>query len=272
MIKSINDIYREKIISMKESGMLVSYLSSLNSKQLEYISGIMISDLYKMFFHIEKFHNNSSLNILENNIDYYKEIFKFDKDIIAISSAATSQFYDMDLINKSILMDDLQSQNKDGILIKANRFHVLDKAIYSFRYDLSYFIDLYENFIEKYKSSPNLVVEFIADKLSDLKVINYEKYTTFILEFIRVYYKCSLYRGLENSEKDIYLSLIENSSLKELYERLSANYGLLCILIENYLKYSTSKEDVKDNINSCFYNNADIKVQKKLKFNDKKNF
>lgn len=267
MIQNINDVYRHNISANIKS--IDKYLSSLNDKELNYVLDLMIIDLYKVLFYSRLYQDSrDTLDLIEERPDLMKRAIKFDRNILKSLIYGSTCFKEMDLINRAILMEELESKNKHKILEKINKAHLLDKMIYSFKYDLSYFSDLYQDYINKY-SEYDLVIDYIIDNLNNLNIINYEKYLKFVLEFIKSYYKYSIY-NISIGKKSRYLKFIEDSSLKELYEKSVSDYNFLYTILKTHLENSISREEEQEKIDNYFYSNSDKEMQKKLKFEHKK--
>lgn len=274
MIKNLNDMYRDKISSQNDISSTLSYLSTLRKEKLDYVFGILLTDLYKLSFYTNPIQSNKIILEYFEKYDakYIKENLNSFKDLLENAIYATIFFNDMDLINKILVMEQIKDEKKDNILFGLNKFHILDKITYSFAYDLDIFKDLYIDFISKEKDRGELVADFLIDRLDNLKIINYEKYRNFILEFIKVYYKYGIYNeaSSNNIESYSYLKVIKNNSLKELYHRIEMDYKFMFDILEEYLKYSIINKDTKVDINNYFYTNTDQEIQKKLRFNNEK--
>lgn len=272
MIKNINDIYRNKISSYNSISSVLLYLSKLKEKELEYVLGILLADLYKISVYTHPFENNE--NIFKFFEIYDAQTIKRESSqfnyLLEAAISATMFFDDLNLINKVLLMEDIK--DKDSLLSSLHELHILDKITYSFIYDLSFFIDLYKDFIDKEKKSGKLIIDFLITKFDDLKVINYDKYRKFILEFIKIYYKKGIYSRINSKDNKnfSYLKEIEEKPLKYLYNRVEKDDIFLSSILKNYLNYNIINEEIKNNIDNCFNNNSDKEIVKKLKFNDNK--
>ena len=253
MYKNLNDVYRERIIHNED-------LDQLNDWELLYLFDIIIGDMYKLFVFQEK---KNQASIIEQKYNLIKKKLLSSESLLKKAIRSTHIFYDMELINKSILMEDLSENGGANFLLSKNRLNLLDQISYSFRYDLGYFVDVYIDFLEKNPNENRLIVDYIADGINELKIINYEKYEKFILEFFRCYYKCSL------SNKDLstaFINSLQIKSLREMYDEVSKDNGLLTMILQNYLEYETSNNEEKIKIDSNFTNNSSEVMVKKLKF------
>lgn len=253
MIKSINDIVREQIISNN------NYISECDSKELNYVLDIMLCDLYKMFvFKKTKY----ASEIIERRYFNLKKVILLSDQLFLGAMKAVEEFYNMSLLDKSLLMDDLKQNDRHIFLSSINRHNVFDEVLYSFRYELPYLIDLYEDFINKNPKDIDLVIDYIQESFSELKVINYDKYRKFILEFIKIYYKYCIYNKICNK----YFSDIRDKSIADLIEQISNDEKFLSELIKIYMSYNTSDLDIKQAIEEEFNGITDQKTKKKLGF------
>lgn len=265
MIKSINDMYRERIVSLESSESIIDYLKKLTINQRNYIFRLMLSDLHKM--KIFKILIGSSIDesiLMPDNKIAYSIDYKNPVKVFEDSIEATKDFHNLDLITKINLFDLLDSDRIDSMLSMINRLHILDKCIYKFTYGLEEFVDYYYDYIIKNINDDYFAIDFLVDKTESLKEINYEKYKKFILEFIRGFYKNSIYEGVDyNTNYQKYISLINNMSIKELLNEIENDIVFLSAILEEYLKYSISKE--KEEIDKYFYKNTEENLQKKLR-------
>ena len=262
-MKSINDIYRDKIISKNKKNLL-KYMLNSSCKEMDYILGIMLSDLYKVSFYTHSIDNNSTINFFKQNIGNIKSICKYSKELFDDSMDATAFFDDLDLINKIILFEELEESNNEEILFRINQFHFLDKVTYSFYYDLKLFKEIYLDSTIK-SNDGNIASQYLFLKLDDLKTINYEKYKLFILEFVKAYYKYNFYFN----NKNLYLDKITKYSYSDLYKLIEKDQVFIRHLLDSYLNFEILEEEQKKEINEYLKNNCDKKLQKKLKFNNK---
>ena len=253
MYKNLNDVYRVRIIHNEN-------LDQLNDWELLYLFDIIIGDMYKLLVFQEK---KNQASIIEQKYDSIKKKLLSSEALLKKAIQSTHVFYDMELINKSILMEDLSENGGANFLLSKNKLNLLDQMSYSFRYDLGYFIDVYIDFLEKNPNESKLIVDYIADGINELKIINYEKYEKFILEFFRCYYKCSLYN------KDLsktFINSLQTKSLSDMLGEVSKDNTFLTLILQNYLEYETSNDEQKVKIDSNFTNNSNEVIVKKLKF------
>ena len=164
MYKNLNDVYRERIIHNEN-------LDQLNDWELLYLFDIIIGDMYKLLVFQEK---KNQASIIEQKYDSIKKKLLSSEALLKKAIQSTHVFYDMELINKSILMEDLSENGGANFLLSKNKLNLLDQMSYSFRYDLGYFIDVYIDFLEKNPNESKLIVDYIADGINELKIINYE--------------------------------------------------------------------------------------------------
>ena len=261
MISNLNDVYRDKILNKK--------IDSLSSGELRYAVDIMISDLYKMLLS-EFSKGDSECEYIERNFNYLKKVIVYDKDLLTCAVKASKRFRNMCLIDKSILMKNISILNKDNVLTSINKYHILDRIVYSFRNDLDYFVLIFKDYMDRYGILKiDNAIGFIINSISELKTINYDKYEKMILEFIKCYYKASVYErniGLKFYNVFIYSEIIEKLSLKDIYNEIDRNNSFLSTITINYLMYNVSDKRFINEIESYFKLNATSDIQKKLKF------
>ena len=262
MIKNLNDVYREKILEDDS-------LDKLNMWELNYILDILISDMYKIFL----FQNRKeALKIIEQKYVAIKKQLIFDKELFKKAYDSTYRFFDMELINRSIIMEDLKNSDKDFFLTSKNKLNILDMISYSFKYELDYFVEVYDDFIKKNPKEDKLIIEYIIDSINELKIINYEKYEKYILEFLKVYYKHLIYNKEIESDNPFYKYIL-NNTLKDLFNNVETDNKFFYTILENYLSFKLNSEEIQQKIEEDFKKNADEEIQKKLRFkkdNDKK--
>ena len=268
MIKNINDIYREKINSKSNYKEIFDYLFNLNNNEFNYVIDIMLSDLYKLALYTYPIDNNEGImNFFEkHDVRYIKNKSLTIEDLLKDAVDATIYFNDMTLINKIILFEEIGEQSKDEFLTKINKFSVLDKIVYSFRYDLDLFKEIYVDYITKEKNDGKIVRDFLYYRLLDLQIINDVKFNKLCLEFLRTYYKHKLYLNQENE----YMSFIKSNSISNILKRFSTYPKYMMEILKNYLDYQLISEEEKQKIDEYFNQNKNEQVQKKLKFNNKK--
>lgn len=259
MLTTINDKFRDKIYTMKDPEVYKFMLES-DLDTLEYVMGLLMSDMYKMEFANSYFKGNKlSINYMEECVDEFQNEILNDFVFLGSAIAATKRFRDLSLVSKSIMIDDLELTDKDKLLCRMFPYHVYDKFAYKFQNNLDTYILYYKNFLEK-NNRIKSIIDYFLDKLKELKVINYEKYSNFMLEFIKSYYiyNCS-------NKKDFYIEKIANESLNDLITSSTINEGFVIEILATYLNYNILNEEKKEKIDEEFKNNADEKIKKKLK-------
>ena len=268
MIKNINDIYREKISSKSNYKEIFDYLFNLNNNEFNYVIDIMLSDLYKLAIYTYPIDNNEGImNFFEkHDIRYIKNKSLTIEDLLKDAMDATMYFNDMTLINKTILFEEINEQSKEDFLNKINKFSVLDKIVYLFRYDLDLFKEIYIDYINKEKSDGKIVRDFLHYRMLDLQIINDVKFNKFCLEFLRTYYKNKLYLNQKNQ----YMSFIESNSIANILKKIVIDSKFMDEILKNYLDYQLIIEEEKQKIDEYFNQNKNEQIQKKLKFNNKK--
>jgi len=259
MIKNINDIVRQEICKNMSDREFIVYLNNLNNQKLHYVIDLIISDFYKINFY------NNFISINDMNIKTVNQIKKECLEcyeLLILIYETMIQFKDLDLINKSLIMEKIEKQDKEEFFSYINKFYVLDKISYNFLYDLEYFKFYYMDYIKINKRMTNISNKFFLNKMIDLKTINYDKYYSFVLEFIRVYYKWNLFF---NKNSDC-LEKINKTSLKDLFTELDLNDKFLLSIINGYLYYSLKNTEISENeVNDFFFKNTNLNLQKKLK-------
>lgn len=280
--KTLNDVTRDEISSNDSISDIMDYFSKLNKKKLNYVLDLILSDIYKIDFFIDhSFDSNDRIFEYENNIQFFKLSIKYlkneclkDPSFLLVTINATKRFSNLDLVNKSLLMEELELNGKDNLLSQINKFHILDKIAYSFIYELDCFKEYYYDYIKKYgkyNNTDSLVTEFLTDKMLDLKNLNYEKYIVYIHSCIQVYYKWNFYNKCNRikdnvSKKDLlYLNVVKNESIRKIFDILEYDYDFLNVIIRNYLYYTTIKNKISEKeVDEYFFNNVDETLQKKL--------
>lgn len=280
IIQTLNDKKRDEIIENKNLSDLINYLNNLNKMELNYVLGLILSDAYKINFYIDNLFDNDNSKVFDS-LSIKKAIYNLKKeclrdlDFLLENANATKYFQNLELVNKALIFEELELNEKDGILNCINKYHILDKAIYSFTYDLDCFKNYYIDYTKKNKkisNTDNLVTEYLADKMIGLKELNFEKYISYILEYIRIYYKWNFYNKMNNikeniSKKDLsYLNVIKELSIGNILNILESDYEFLNVIMRNYLYYSTIDNKVSEKeVDEYFFNNTDELFQKKLK-------
>ena len=115
------------------------------------------------------------------------------------------------------------------------------------------------------------ISEFIAKKLIELNKQDHNKYKNFVLNFIKEYYKWTIFvcnnlnKNSLYTEDYIYLSLINLNELDTIIDYSLDNINFLKTIIDGYLFYSTSDKEISESIVEKYYKgNVDIKLQDKL--------
>jgi len=275
MIANFNDLLRKKVtdefnfdIKSQELG-IVDFFYSLKEEQQITLLKLALADFYKISYYTNnKPHAIFNINI-EDTINYC---------IVDVGSAidvlkSIKSFNDMDYVSKCLILEMLESQ--DNIITSIYKFHNLDKLTYQIIDDIELYKEYYINYLEINKENPNrikIISDFISYRFLELKKIDYIKYQKYILECIKVYYKWKNFikdhegKYLLNKIDFKYLEIIENLSLTELLEKVNSSFNLLFTLVSEYLHYTTSKLEIKEEIvDNYFMTKTDTKIREKLK-------
>lgn len=265
MIKNINDKFREYVASNIDSSAF-DLFSKMNFVQLDHSISIMLSDYYKIYFMEIIPYSKEKLELFNKSIYSIKRECLYNPATFFDLVYATLFFNNIDLITKSIVMDELNKKSKNSYLSEINPLHTLDMISYTFNYDLDsfkeYYIDAY-NKVDIDKEQEEKLNHFFVSKLKKLKVNDLTEYKKFILEFLKYYYKYGIY---EKNIEDRYIKLIKNFPMPVIFKRLDRDDIFLTTIINSYLKKSTTETNkLKEEVNNFFYNNTDVEIQKKLK-------
>ena len=273
MIKTLNDIYRDKLGTFENDSDAFHYIAKLDDKEIIYVLKLLAIDLYKMLsFTDNNLYNNQKISdIYENYVGYILYQLMHSKEILSAAIAASKEFNGLDLISKSCMLDFIEQGNKDLFLINVTKAHLLDKMVYKFSYELDYFKEFYKSFTANHKTIEDIKysLAFFVSKLNDLKVLNDQKYFGFIREFLRTYYKFELFNQNRKDKPRVirpsYLKYIENNPMSSLLNRADNDLDFLFAIIHKYLEFYKLKDNTRDNIDEYYYFNTDKEIQKKLK-------
>lgn len=275
MICSINDKVREEIFKLDIND-IDSYFDNLTEEKRDFVFRILLSDLCKMDFYEEFFHDRENdCLIFRHTPEELIKMFKQDKELLSLLVNTSVVFHKSDMLQKIMIMDQIEFTNKDKYFSEINKFHFLDKISYEFEYNLEAFKIYYLDYLKvnmNVISNQDTVSQYIAMKILDLKNTDCNKYRKFILEFIKVYYKWNLFqkdhelKEPRTKEDYDYLGVVQKSSMKKILNDLDNDYKFLATIIRNYLYFSTVGAKEKENeVETYFIENTDLKVQKKLK-------
>lgn len=283
VMKTLNDIIRDEIASKDSISDVIVYFSKLNDEKLNYILELILSDTYKVNFFIDHlfdsdnkfFETKDNIQIFKHSVKALKKECLENPGFLLMNINATKYFRDLDLVNKSLIIEELEINNKDDFLSHINKFHVLDKIAYSFVYELECFREYYYNYSKKhenYANNDSLITEFLTDKMLELKNFNYEKYIDYIYKCIQVYYKWNFYNKSNKIKKNVlkkdlrYLSIVKEENIKSIFDILEDDYEFLSVIVRNYLYYTTIKNKISEyEVDEYFFSNTEEALQKKLK-------
>ncbi len=271
MIQSFNDKIRNIIFKDNNILNVVQGINSLDLNKKEVIIKLLLSDYYKINFITDEenllifnYPLNFLLNLCCTNYIFFKSIL-FD----------AKSFYDKSVIEKIYIMEELEEKGMNVPIGEIYKLHILDTLVYRFVYDLDYFKKYHMDYINRNKNIKNneiVILGLLADKLGELKIINYEKYRSFILEFLKTFYKWNFYNINNNKTnlsvlQKIYLSKIDNNSIGEIYKEIENNSQFLNVIMKDYFDYTTNSKMNENEINEFLINHGKKDIQKKLKIN-----
>lgn len=276
MITNFNDLLRNRVteefnsdIKLQTLG-IVDFFYSLSEENQTNLLRLALADFYKISYYSNN-RPHSLFNLkTEDIIDYC--IVDVGSTIDVLKSIKT--FNDMDYISKSLILETLEISNQDNIITSIYKFHNLDKLTYQIIDDIELYKEYYKNYLDANKENPNrikTISDYISYRIIELKKIDYNKYQKYVLEFIKVYYKWKNFiknhdgEYLLNSCDFKYIDIIENLSLEQLLEKVESSFSLLFTLVSEYLHYTTSKLEIKEEIvDNYFINETDNKIKEKL--------
>ncbi len=267
MYSSINDEMRNKIINKNSLELTLLNIEQLDYNSKEYFFRLLLSDYYKINYYkglIDK--NFDFLEDFNNSIDYLLDMCYKDEDFLIELINCSKKFNSLKRTQKMMILDTLSSCDQDKTLINISNSHILDKLTYMFNYDLNSFKEYYTDFKD------SSLLDFIVNKLVSYKKENYEEYKKFILEFIKVYYKWTIFskdnlgRDHLYKEDNLYLEIIRFNTIEDLINLSLSDIDFLKTIVENYLFYSTCEKQVSEEIIDKFYSeNVDEEIRKKLR-------
>lgn len=269
MITSINDKIRDYLLSSNCLDVILVKLEQNNIKDKEEIIKLLLSDYYKIKYFLSISKNNFNI---DKPIDILIDDFIYNEGFLCEVVENATKFNSLYDVSKIIIMEDIEQNEKQKLFLNISNSFILDNMCYRFDYNLNSFKELYKDYKEKTKDQKKItdVSFFIANKL--LKYKNKEQYNKFILEFVSIYYKWSIYvkdnldKNFLYNEDYLYLEMIKQYSPEQLLKNSELDYIFLVNMIENYLFYSTIFKDVSEEIvNEYFTNKVEEEVQKKLK-------
>ena len=268
---SINDVLRNEIIDKNSIENSIQNINDLEENKRKEVVSLFLSDYVKLkaFNHIIN-GERESLNNFDNYIEDIKQSDIFDETLLKVIIKSSNTFNSLSSISKIILFDTISKYVSDESLNSISNLHLIDKLNYQFDYNLESFKRYYIDFKNKNNlAKSESVSEFIARKLIKFSEQNFSKYKSFIISFIEIYYKWTLFAAA-NLNKDslyqedyIYLNLINLSKVDTLVKYSLENFNFLKTIIDGYLFYSTSYKEISEPIVDKYYNNID----KNLKFN-----
>lgn len=279
MISSINDNLRNKInnlIVKDPDNSIVNFLEWYNIKSSEgkdTIMRLLISDFYKNIYFIKDSKIKSELlEFLENEeVNNIILCLENDYDLLIKFLYATIKFNNATFFDKQVLFKKIQ--NKDKILLKIYKGHILDKIIYSEKDKLEDLIFMYEDYIKKSTEKEKFKIAdcFLCLNMLKIKEKDYNLYKKYILEFIKSYYKWKkfLICNKKNilSEKDIkYLNFIENSEIEDIIDITNYNKDFFQTLVGEYFYSKTIKiVEIINEMEEFINKNLDDNQKKKFK-------
>ena len=280
MISSINDNLRNKInnlIVKDPDNSIVNFLEWYNIKSSEgkdTIMRLLISDFYKNIYFIKDSKIKSeSLEFLENEeVNNIILCLENDYDLLIKFLYATIKFNSATFFDKQVLFKKIQ--NKDKILLKIYKGHILDKIIYSEKDKLEDLIFMYEDYIKKSTEKEKFKIAdcFLCLNMLKIKEKDYNLYKKYILEFVKSYYKWKkfLFYNKQNIllENDIkYLHFIENSEIEDIIDITNYNKDFFQTLVGEYFYSKTicTNEIIKE-MEDFINNNLNDNQKKKFKF------
>ena len=270
MIDSINDVYRKQIYEENNEISIYDYLSNLDNKTREYVLRLIISDWYKYIYISEKELFNDIIKNPNKLVEYCKE----DLGLLSVSAIyeESSNFFSTTLIQKIIAIEKIDNSYIDDVMQCVNVFHVLDKMTYKFQYNFDSFNEYYIDYLQNSKKNKDFIYEYITDRIRNLFTINMNKYTEYVLKFMREYYKwnfyksCSLNLDTHNKNQKRYLDMIERYPLNLLIDTSINDVEFLKSMIKDYLyNENFNKEQEKIESKQFLLNNTSEKLQKKLR-------
>ena len=96
-----------------------------------------------------------------------------------------------------------------------------------------------------------------------------------LLEFMKVYYKWKTYMKENNSEfllevyDNVYLDVLNNDNINNIFEFLETNIHFLEVLVDDFFFYTTTELEIEDSVVDEYYE-ANTSEQVKQKFKNKK--
>lgn len=275
MIRSFSDIIRKQLFENKNTIQTIRLIKNLDETTQETIYGILLSDYYKIEFVSELMGVKSKLLFLFDDLDKVRSLIKEDNRFLALTLSTSREFYKSSFINKSVIMKQIEDHDKTEILSIINPLHMLDIISTTVEYNLDSYKEYYIDFLRKESLDDiGYALGFLACNLLELKPSLEKEYSDIICKFITSYYKWNTYNKKNNNTQDMicysskYMLDIKTRSHKYLIKKSSKDQKFLLYLLENYLFYSTTKDETEVNkVDEYIKNNTSPKMLKKLNIN-----
>lgn len=276
MVANYNDLLRKQIsysIDRNEDAdeNIISYFYSLNDEEQEFLLRLALADLYKINYYTDGEVSNLFKVPINQLIDKCITDVVLAIDLLGASKA----FNDMDYVSKTLLLETMEDNDQDRNISSIYKYHTLDKLTYRIIDDIENYKEYYKEYLEVNKDVPNRVTtitKYISYRMTDLKEENETKYKTYILEFLKVYYKWKNFiknhkgKYLINKNDLIYLDIIDSKPIEEIFTYIEDNFDFLFTIVGEYLHYKTQKIEIKEEIIDKYFNSSSSdNLKQKLK-------
>lgn len=267
MVHNINDVIRNEIYNKSLLDFIIDY-DTLSNKEKQNILSILLLDNYKIAIN----HDRDKINFFKINIESILDLCEEDKDLLINMLRAGKTFYSLDTFSKCLLFEIISKH--DSGLIDISKFHILDKLTYATINDVEHYKKYYIEFMEKHKNKDASIIELFIYKIINLKYEDEIKYKEMLLEFMQIYYKWKTYMKENNGEfllevyDNVYLDILNNNNINDIFEFLETNINFLEVLVDDFFFYTTTELEIEDSVVDEYYeSNTSEQVKQKFKTN-----